>query len=195
MNQKRLIITSTISIILVSLLVIGKTYSVFTTTSPSEDLTSYKTGTLDIKVIGDEKTIENIKPLSIDAGNKTEPYRISVLNNGTVPYKFNVILDETTGSSSINHDYIMTKVGILPEVKLSECHNNILKEGIIALPGEQVDIDIRVWISDKVPNTEINKSFFSKLKIEGQAIQNKNTKNDNSSLIANQDTKKEEIEN
>ena len=182
MNQKRLIITSVISIILVSMLYISNTYSVYTTTAPDEETNVYKTGTLNIEVIGDEEPIKDILPTSIEESNKIPPYRISVKNNGTVPYKFNLVLDETTTSNKIDNQYIMTKVGTLDAISLNKCNNNILKSNITVLPNNIVDIDVRIWISDKVPNTEMNKSFFAKLKIEGEASQSE-TNIDNSTLI------------
>ena len=66
----------------------------------------------------------------------------------------------------------MTKVGYLDTKPLSECTNNIIKEDVILLVGESVDIDIRVWISDTVPNSELGKSFYAKLTIDGQAVYN-----------------------
>ena len=44
MDRKRLIITSLISIVLISSLYINKTYSVYTTESPDEEINIYKTG-------------------------------------------------------------------------------------------------------------------------------------------------------
>ena len=51
------------------------------------------------------------------------------------------------------------------------------------MPEETIDIDIRVWIANTISNTEMNKSFFAKIKVEGSAIQKKNIKYDNSNLI------------
>ncbi len=196
MNQKRLIITSLISIILVSVLFIGSTYSVFTTTSPDEEINSYKTGNLDIEVTGADQPIENILPTSIEKSDEINPYRISIKNIGTVPYIFNIILEETTSTNQINHKYIMTKVGVLDPISLEECDNNIIKRNIIILPEETVDVDIRVWISDKIPNTEMKKSFFSKIRIAGEATQ-KTTKKDNEILInpSKNTTQSEDLQN
>lgn len=182
MQQKRLVITSLISVILVSILFIGNTYSIYTSKAPDEEVNVYKTGNLDIEVIGDSIPIENILPTNDENSNKITPYRITVKNNGTVAYKFNVILEETTSSNKINHQYIMTKVGVLDAVALSDCEDNIIKKDVIIFPGTVVDIDIRVWISDNVPNTEMNKSFFAKIKIDGVATQGTNVNVDNSTL-------------
>lgn len=183
MNPKRLIITSTISLILVSILFIGSTYSVFTTTSPDEEINNYKTGNLNIEVIGDETTIKNISPTKDKDSNKLEPYHLTIKNNGTVPYKCNISLVETTTTDKIDNKYIMTKVGKLDSISLNDCKDNIIKKDIIIESGQTQEIDIRIWISDRVPNTEINKSFFAKIKVDGEATKTNNIKIDNSSLI------------
>ena len=182
MVKKRLIITSVISIILVSILFIGSTYSIYTTTSPNEEINKYQTGSLQIEVIGDDETIESIIPTSVNNADKLTPYRVTVKNNGTVPYQFNVLLEETTSSNGIDHQYIFAKVGKLDAITLKDC-NNILKKDIIVMPMDSVDIDVRVWVSDGIPNTEINKSFFAKIKIDGQAISSGNYNIDNSNLV------------
>lgn len=192
MNRKRLLTTSMIAIILVSILFIRNTYSVFVSTAPDEEINVYKTGNLNIEVTGDDKAIDNIHPTNEKESNQLEPYHITVKNNGTVPYKFNIKLDETTSNNGINHKYIITKVGTLKAKTLEECPSNILKSDIIIEPNETIDIDIRVWISDLVPNTEMNKSFYAKLKIEGEATQNKNTNIDNQTLISPKEETKEQ---
>ena len=191
MNRKRLITVSFLSIILVATLYIQKTQSIYTTTAPDEEVNTYKTGVLDIEVIGDTTPIENILPTSIENSNKLTPYRITVINKGTVTYQFNLILEETTSSNKIDNQYIITKVGSLDPKPLNECKNNILKENILVAPNTSVDIDVRIWITDKVPNTEMNKSFFSKLKIVGEATNN-TTSIDNSNLVSTKEEIKEQ---
>ena len=190
MSQKRLVIASFISVILVCVLLMGKTYSIYTTTSPDEEINSFKTGTLDIEVIGDNQQIKDIMPTSEENSNTLTPYRIKVKNKGTVPYKFNIKLEETTSSNKIDSKYIMTKVGVLETKPLSDCEDNILKKDIIVLPETTIDIDIRIWISNKVPNTEIKHDMsnqrwriFAKIKIKGESSPNKNVATDNSTLI------------
>ena len=60
--RKRLVITSLISIILICILFIGSTYSLFTTQDIDENANVYKTGNLDISYItsSDNLTINNI---------------------------------------------------------------------------------------------------------------------------------------
>lgn len=186
MRNKRLIITSTISILLVSILLIGSTYSIFTSTEVDEKENVYTTGSLAITYTLSEDNVmmEDVTPTSIEDSIEIKPYRITVTNTGNVAYKFNVILQDTTATSKIDYKYIMTQVGKLEPQLLSNCSNNIIKQDIIILPNTSVDIDVRVWISDTFSNTEVGKSFYGKLGIDGFAVNTEETEIDNSSLIA-----------
>mgnify|MGYP004617786061 CR=1 FL=1 len=185
-SKKRLIITSVISIILVSILFIGSTYSIFTSTDVDQESNVYQTGNLSIRFENTNNVaLEITKPISDQKAVSLTPYHLTVTNNGTVAYKFNIVLNPTTATDEINHQYIMTKVGQLDSKKFSDCTNNIIKEGVILLPKTSVDIDVRVWLSDTVQNTEVNKSFSAKLSIDGVGAYSKHTEVDNSALASN----------
>lgn len=185
-SKKRLIITSLFSIFLVSILMLGSTYSIFNSTDIDEEANIYKTGTLDITytVSSEEIILDTSVPISNDDIGSINPYQITVTNTGNVAYKFNLILDSTTASNEINNKYIMTKVGKMDSVSLDKCSNNIIKEGIVVLAGESVSIDVRIYVSDNIQNTEIGKSFYAKLKVDGLAIYNDSDEVDNSNLVS-----------
>lgn len=166
---------------------IGSTYSIFTTTEIDEESNIYTTGNLDVTYTLDSNnvTLNNSIPMSDEESCEVTPYRITVTNNGNVPYQFDVVLNETTATDSIDSQYISTQVGMLEPKLLSEVTNNIIKEDVVVLPGDSVDIDIRVWISDTVVNSQIGKSFYAKLVIDGLAVYDDNTEIDNSNLKAN----------
>ena len=190
MNKKRLILTSVLSIFLSAILLIGSTYSIFTSQEIDETANVYKTGNLEIAyddTASSNIVFNNAIPMSEEEADGITPYRITITNNGNVPYQFDVILTDTTSSTdnTINYDYIMTKVGYLDTKPLSECTNNIIKEDVILLAGESVDIDIRVWISDTVSNSELGKSFYAKLTIDGQAVYNDSKEINNDILSLN----------
>ena len=185
-SKKRLIITSTIYIILVSILLIGSTYSIFTSTGVDQEANVYRTGNLVLKFENTNSVaIEMNGPISDAKSVTIKPYRLTVTNEGTVAYKFNIILESTTATDEIAHQYIMTKVGQLDARKLSDCKNNTLKEDVVLLPGTSADIDVRIWLSNTVQNSEMNKSFTAKLAIDGIAVYSKKTKVDNSLLASN----------
>lgn len=186
MGNKRLIITSTISIVLVAILLIGSTYSIFTSTEIDEKENVYTTGILDITYTLSEDNVimEDATPTPIEDSVEIKPYRITVTNNGNVAYKFNVILNDTTASNKIDNQYIMTQVGKLPPKLLSDCSDNILKADVTVLPNTSVDIDVRVWLYTNVQNSEMGKSFYGALAIDGLAVNTDETEIDNSNLIA-----------
>ena len=186
MNKQRLIISSVISIFLVATLLLGSTYSIFTSQEIDENTNVYTTGNLDITYKLDSNNIKftDITPMNEEEADSVKPYRITVTNKGNVPYMFDVILTDTTSSeeNTIDYQYIMTKVGYLEPASLSDCTDNIIKENVILPADSSVDIDVRIWISDSIQNIEIGKSFYSKLTIDGLAVYNDNTDIDNSLL-------------
>lgn len=185
MNKQRLIITSLISIILVSILFIGTTYSIFTTSEIDENANVYTTGNLDVTYTLSEANvkIDKITPTSKEDYEYLKPYRITVNNNGNVAYKFNVILENTTATTPIESKYIITQVGTLEPIELSNCSDNIIKDNIVVAANSSVDIDIRVFIAENIPNTEIGKNFSATLTIDGFAVYN-DEEVDNSNLLA-----------
>lgn len=189
MNKKRLITTSVISIFLVAVLLIGSTYSIFFSQQIDPNSNVYTTGNLDVTYTLDEGNIkfDSIVPMAEDEVDDIMPYRITVTNNGTVPYMFNIILNSTTANveNEINEQYIMTKIGNLESKALADCLDNIIKDSIVLKAGESVDIDIRIWISDMVQNTEIGKSFYGKIVIDGLAVPEDTDDTDNSALSLN----------
>ena len=188
MNKKRLIITSLLSIFLVTILLIQSTYSIFTTTEIDENSNIYTTGDLNItyKVSTTSIQFTDITPMTEEEADSVIPYRITVTNTGNVPYMFDVILSDTTSSieNTINYQYIMTKVGYLDTKSLSDCTNSIIKEDVILPTGESVDIDIRIWLDSTLSNSEIGKSFYAKLTIDGLAVYNVDTENVDNSLLS-----------
>lgn len=158
--------------VLVSILMFGSTYSIFTSSSVDEDANVYKTGILDITytLSSSNITFSSIEPISDEDVSSVIPYQIVVTNNGNVPYMFDVILSDTTTLDVIDYKYIMTKVGNLESKSLADCPNNVIKEDVVVAANDSVYIDVRVWISDKVQNSEIGKSFYAKLMLDGLAV-------------------------
>lgn len=187
MNKKRLIITSVFSIFLVAILLIGSTYSIFSSKQIDPNSNVYTTGNLDITYTLSNENINfsSINPMNDKEAQSINPYRMTVTNNGTVPYKFNLILTSTTSSdkNEIDKKYIMTKVGDFDSISLADCNDDIIKKDIILLAGESVNIDVRIWISDNIQNSEIGKSFYAKLVIDGLAVY-EDTKEFNNELLS-----------
>ena len=169
--KKRFVITSLISLILVCILLINSTYSIFTTGDVDENANVYTTGNLDVTYMLSDENVKmtNTTPLSNDESIKIKPYRITVVNNGNVAYKFNVLLNDTSTGEKIDYQYVMTQVGKLEPKRLNSCDNNAIISDVVVEAGKSVDIDVRVWLASDIKNTEIGKNFYAKLSISGVA--------------------------
>ena len=184
--KKRLVIASLMSLILVGVLFVGNTYSIFTSQDVDENANVYTTGNLNITytVSDDNVTIDDSSPLSNEEAVKVTPYRITVKNIGSVGYKFNILLEDTTSNEKINYKYLVTQVGKNTPRVLGDCKNNIIFKDIVVDANSSVDVDVRVWVSDKIPNSEIGKSFYAKLSISGIATYDDDVSVDKDNLIA-----------
>ena len=186
MENKRLYITIIISVVLVSILFISNTYSIFTSENADPNSNVYTTGNLDIsyEIENDDVKFTDSNPISSDDVSNITPYRIKIINSGNVSYKFNVILEDTTATEVINYKYIMVKVGKYDAIALSDTHDNIIREGVVVKANSSVIVDVKVYISDKISNSEVGKNFSAKLSINGIAIATSSDV-DNSKLMSN----------
>ena len=185
MINKRIMITSVLSIILVSVLFIGNTLSIKTIEKVDPNLNYYNTGSLDITYDTSDSDIilNNSYPLSYDEAMKLTPYRITFHNNGNVDYKFNLVLLDETETTSIDYKYIMIQVGNNEAFSLDSVDNNVILNDIVVKASSDIDIDIFIWLSDDMPNSEIGKGFYAKLNVDGFAVSDSDSDSDNSNLI------------
>ncbi|MBQ6476828.1 MAG: hypothetical protein IJI43_00070 [Bacilli bacterium] len=186
MENKRLIITIFIVVVLVSVLFISNTYSVFTSENADPNTNVYTTGNLDItyEIENNDVKFTDSKPISDKDVGSIKPYRIKVTNSGNVDYKFNIILEDTTATEVINYKYIMVKVGKYDAVSLNTTSNNVVREGVVVKANSSVLVDVKVYISDKISNSEVGKNFSAKLSINGIAIASSDEVVDNSKLVS-----------
>lgn len=188
-GNRRLIVTCLVSVILVCILFIGNTLSLETVQEVDENLNYYSTGNLDIvyQVSDREVVLNNSYPISYEEALQLDPYRITVYNKGNVNYQFSLILEDVTETNKIDYQYINVQVGVNDPVRLDSATDNIIMDDLVVKAGESLDIDIFVWLSDKIPNSEIGKGFYAKVSIDGFAVSDGDSKNSRD-LIYNLDS-------
>lgn len=181
MINKRIIITSILSIILVCFLFIGNTLSIETIEKVDPNLNYYNTGSLDITYDTSDQDIilNNSYPLSYEEAMKLTPYRISVHNNGNVDYKFDLVLLDETKTTSIDNKYIMIQIGNNEAFSLDSVSDNVILDDVVIKASGNIDIDIFIWLSNDMPNSEIGKGFYAKLSIDGFAVSDNVSENSN----------------
>ena len=168
-NKKRFGIV--LSIVLVLIAMISGTYSLFYHENTAQSKESYSTGILSIvaKSKSDNINLTNALPMTDEEGVLTEPYVFTIENTGNLDYNFNIRL-LSTSENPINPDYIKLKIDDGEVTTLSSLTNSIIKENITLKAKEVMDVSIRIWLASDTPNTEIGKSFNSKIVTEGQAV-------------------------
>ena len=159
------------SIILAVLALVTTTYSLFYNEQVASNPEDYSTGLLSIEAKSKSDTIslEGAIPMSDEDGADTDPYIFTIKNNGNVDYKFDIKL-LSTSSTTINPQYIKVKIDDNPATTLSSLTNSIIKSNVRLAAKESVDMSLRIWLDINTPNTEIGKTFTSKIVTEGQAV-------------------------
>lgn len=199
MKKNKIIIVIVVVLLIVALLVffLSSSNALFTNRQISSKKSNYDTGLLSINAISKSETIslDNTLPISDEEGIKVEPYVFTIKNKGNVDYQFDIQL-LSTSENTFEPKYIKIKVDDDEITTLSSLEESKIKTGIVLGANEELDISLRVWLSSDTPNSQISKSFSSKLVINGLAIY---TKNNNvsgaSTYIANlyNNSKKDEI--
>lgn len=173
MKKKNIIKISIIafSVLIVLVLAITTTQSYFNKDNYANNPTEYQTGLLSIEASSKSNNISlsNTLPMSDTEGEQTEPYVFTIKNNGNVDYKFNIKL-LSTNDNTFSPEYIKVKVDDDGIRTLSSLTDSIIKKDVILPAGETVDITLRVWLSSDTKNTQIGKTFNSKIVIDGQSV-------------------------
>ena len=173
-NKKKIIIVVIVlAISLIGFSLLNSTYSLFYHEDVASNSDNYSTGLLSITATGkgDSISLTNTLPMSDAEGASTTAYTFTIKNIGNLDYKFNVKLLSTGDSSTtIDSQYIKVKVDNDPATTLSSLSNSIIKNNITLSAGQSIDISIRVWLSSNTPNTQIGKTFNSKIVTDGQAV-------------------------
>lgn len=172
MKNKKIIISIILtSIVLIALVVISTTQAYFNNDIYAKNPTEYQSGLLSIEAVSKSNNIslDNTLPMSDDDGLQTTPYVFTIKNNGNVDYKFNIKL-LSTSENTFSPEYIKLKIDDEGIRTFSSLTDSIIKQDVILPAGETIDISIRIWLSSDTKNTEIGKTFNSKIVIDGQSV-------------------------
>ena len=165
MKKKNIIKISAIvfSIILVIVAITTTTQSYFNKDNYAKNPTEYQTGLLSIEAVSKSNNISlsNTLPMSDTEGGQIEPYVFTIRNNVKLL---------STSDNTFSPEYIKIKIDDEGVKTLSSLTDSIIKKDIILPAGETIDITLRVWLSSDTKNTQIGKTFNSKIVIDGQSI-------------------------
>lgn len=171
-KKKALIITTFLVFVIgVAIFVLTGTNALFTSKQISSRKSDYNTGLLSIEAssISDTISLEDALPITDEEGKKLEPYIFTIKNKGNIDYQFDVqLLSES--DNTFSPEYIKLIIDDGEVTTLSTLTESKIKTNVILKAGDNIDISIRIWLDENTPNSEITKTFASKLVINGIAI-------------------------
>lgn len=176
-NKKKIIIVvAAIAVSLIGFSLLNSTYSLFYHEETSKNTEGYSTGALTIIASSKGSTISlsDALPVEDSVGSTSTPYTFAIHNIGNLNCKFNIkLLSIGSSITPIGSQYIKLKVDNGSVTTLSSLSNGIIKKDVTLAAGESIDISVRVWLSISTPNSQIGKTFNSKIVIDGQAVYTK----------------------
>ncbi len=169
------ILLTVIGILLVVSALSMATYALFSSESYGSNPNAYATGILSITAKSKSETLSltNALPMTDEDGKNSDPYVFTIKNEGNLDYQFDVKL-LSTNSNTFNPEYIKLQIDDGAVQTLSSLSGGIIKKSMTLSAGRSIDISIRIWLSSYTPNTELGKTFESKIVTSGQAVYTNN---------------------
>ena len=186
-TMKQQVFFMVLSVVMVSLVLGGSAYAVFTSLSVS-DYNTVKMGALELSYEEDESSVINLEstyPMSDQEGEASRGYDFSIRNTGTLASKYVVYIGSdsaviTSENCSQNLiDYKDVKVNVnngttktlntyaTGKYDASGYELYQLEEGTLQ-PGETKKFNIKMWISSEADNSVLGKHFHGKVVINGE---------------------------
>ena len=192
-----------VSVFVMVIGIIGTSYALFMKVDQSEEQT-VQSGSLVMQLSpydGSTVISSNNTPIGDNEGMLTKGYSFSVTNNGTLPITYYIALYNNPDDTSTKLDYKYIKVSLdngtpflLSSITSKDSSGrSILKQGISLAPNKYDTHNIKVWIDEDTPESEIGKSLSLKIYAYGEVCEdgecNGGTKIPASTTISNLATK------
>ena len=173
---KKQLILILFTVVLVGTLIVTTSFAVFEDTKSNAQDQKMAVGDLDITFYGGTAiNITNLSPMT-DAVAKSQTnnlYEFRIDNNGTVPYKFTVKLENNPSYTSnlLPHKYIRYTFDNT-HIKFVSDNNGVIIEDTIEA-GDSNIYSFRLWIADaetyKLPDSTLGQEIHLKINVDGKA--------------------------
>ena len=170
-----------VSVFVMVIGIIGTSYALFMKVDQSEEQT-VQSGSLVMQLSpydGSTVISSNNTPIGDNEGMLTKGYSFSVTNNGTLPIIYYIALYNNPDDTSTKLDYKYIKVSLdngtpflLSSITSKDSSGrSILKQGISLAPNKYDTHNIKVWIDEDTPESEIGKSLSLKIYAYGEVCE------------------------
>ena len=170
-----------VSVFVMVIGIIGTSYALFMKVDQSEEQT-IESGSLVMQLSpydGSTVISSNNTPIDDNEGMLTKGYSFSVTNNGTLPITYYIALYNNPDDTSTKLDYKYIKVSLdngtpflLSSITNKDSSDrSILKQNISLAPNKYDTHNIKVWIDEDTPESEIGKSLSLKIFAYGEVCE------------------------
>ena len=170
-----------VSVFVMVIGIIETSYALFMKVDQSEEQT-VQSGSLVMQLSpydGSTVISSNNTPIGDNEGMLTKGYSFSVTNNGTLPITYYIALYNNPDDTSTKLDYKYIKVSLdngtpflLSSITSKDSSGrSILKQGISLAPNKYDTHNIKVWIDEDTPESEIGKSLSLKIYAYGEVCE------------------------
>ena len=162
--------------------ILGVSYALFMKVDQSEEQT-VQSGSLIMQLSAyDGSTVitDNNTPIDDNEGLLSKGYSFSVTNNGTLPITYYIALydnPDDTSTNKVNYDYIKVSLDngtpfTLGSITAKDSAGRyILKQDISLAPDKYDTHNIKIWLDEDTPESEIGKTISLKIYAYGEVCE------------------------
>ncbi len=162
--------------------ILGVSYALFMKVDQSEEQT-VQSGSLIMQLSAyDGSTVitDNNTPIDDNEGLLSKGYSFSVTNNGTLPITYYIALydnPDDTSTNKVNYDYIKVSLDNGTPFTLGSTTTKdsagryILKQDISLAPDKYDTHNIKIWLDEDTPESEIGKTISLKIYAYGEVCE------------------------
>lgn len=162
--------------------ILGVSYALFMKVDQSEEQT-VQSGSLIMQLSAyDGSTVisDNNTPVDDNEGLLTKGYSFSVTNSGTLPITYYIALydnPDDTSTNKLNYNYIKVSLDSGTPFTLGSITSKdssgrtILKQGLTLAPSKYDTHNIKIWIDEDTPESEIGKTLSLKIYTYGEVCE------------------------
>ena len=180
--MKRNVVFISISLVIILLLVIGVSYSLWNISVSQDTINTATTKCFNVEITGQKNSIslENAYPISNEKGKKLTPFSFTVTNTCDIFASYTISLESLKGTTlsskfintMINNEEIkkLSDYEITDTVNTGSIESHILAKGSLG-SGDSEDYTLRVWIDYDTTMEDLDnetKTFKSKIVVKAQ---------------------------
>ena len=171
-----------LSVFVMVIAILGVSYALFMKVDQSEEQT-IQSGSLIMQLSaynGSTVITNNNTPIEDSEGVLSKGYSFSVTNNGTLPITYYIALydnPDDTSTNKVNYDYIKVSLDngtpfTLGSITTKDSAGRyILKQDISLAPDKYDTHNIKIWLDEDTPESEIGKTISLKIYAYGEVCE------------------------